>query len=75
MNVNVSMNMKREVQNHGSNVAGVPRVRDEDIARVAREEGVSPGSVVRALLGLRVRGLAGERARRAVARLTNGKAA
>jgi hypothetical protein len=45
------------------------RFTDADIERVAREEVVHPRTLVRALAGLPVRGLAGDRALRAVAKL------
>jgi hypothetical protein len=45
------------------------RFTDADIDRVAREEVVHPRTLLRALAGLPVRGLAGDRALRAVAKL------
>ena len=47
-------------------------ITDADIRRVAHEESVDPRSLIRALAGLPVRGLAGERALRAVSRLRDG---
>lgn len=49
-----------------------PTITDDAIRRAARAELVSAESVVRVLAGLRVRGLAGVRARRAAERLRSG---
>lgn len=47
-----------------------PQYQASDVARVARKFGVHERTVMKALAGLTVRGLAGERARLAVAELT-----
>jgi hypothetical protein len=49
-----------------------PVIPEREIKRIAAEELVSVESVQRELLGLPVRGLAGERARRAARRLRAG---
>lgn len=45
-----------------------PRLTDQDVAALAAEASADPRSVIRALAGLPVRGLAGTRIREALAR-------
>jgi hypothetical protein len=52
-----------------------PPFTDDDLDRVSRDESVTPVSVLRAWVGLEVRGMAGARARRAVAKLRGSEAA
>lgn len=52
-----------------------PPFTDDDLDRVSRAESVTPISVLRAWVGLHVRGMAGARARRAVATLRGSEAA
>lgn len=54
--------------------AAQPPFTDDELDRVSRDESVTPVSVLRAWVGLHVRGMAGARARRAVAKLRASEA-
>lgn len=57
------------MSDHAPSTNAQPPLTDDDLERVAREESVAPVTVLRALAGLPVRGLACDRARRAAEKL------